>query len=128
MTREEAIEVLQEKIDNRPLFKDEREAFELAIFSLSAPNDAIKTDNEVIDLISRAEALETIHKSKTKECARWGIQELPSVSAERSGEWIERINYGMTCSVCGAYFDYCDNNTEMFFYCPSCGAKMKGGK
>ena len=36
MTREEAIQVLQEKIDNRPLFKDEREAFMVAIEALSA--------------------------------------------------------------------------------------------
>lgn len=34
MTRGEAIKVLREKIDDRPLFKDEREAFELAIKAL----------------------------------------------------------------------------------------------
>ena len=34
MTRDEAIQVLQDKIDNRPLFKDEREAFEIAIEAL----------------------------------------------------------------------------------------------
>lgn len=36
MTREEAIQVFQDKIDNRPLFKDEREAFDMAIEALSA--------------------------------------------------------------------------------------------
>lgn len=36
MTREKAIQVLQEKIDNSPLFKDEREAYDMAIEALSA--------------------------------------------------------------------------------------------
>jgi len=55
MTREEAIKVLQEKIDDSPLFKDEREAFAVAIEALSAPQT---------DLISRAEAVKAIRKCK----------------------------------------------------------------
>lgn len=34
MTREEAIQVLQEKIDNSALFKEEREAYDMAIEAL----------------------------------------------------------------------------------------------
>ena len=42
MDRQEAIQVLQEKIDNSALFKDEREAYNMAIEALSAePNKAV---------------------------------------------------------------------------------------
>ena len=60
MTREEAIQVLQEKIDDRPLFKDEREAFELAIEALSESNVQNLHNG---DLISRADAIEAVKHS-----------------------------------------------------------------
>ena len=67
------------------------------------------------------------------------IQGLPSVSAERVGEWVEKEKHededthitewqSARCSLCGKYL----TTPFMYYftdypYCPSCGAKMKGG-
>ncbi len=42
------------------------------------------------------------------------------------GEWIEHEDE-MECPQCGYFWNYCDNDTERFNYCPNCGAKMDGG-
>jgi hypothetical protein len=41
------------------------------------------------------------------------------------GEWIEHEDE-MECPQCGYFWNYCDNDTERFNYCPNCGAKMEG--
>ena len=40
------------------------------------------------------------------------------------GEWVEH-EYEMECPQCGYFWNYCDNDTERFNYCPNCGAKME---
>jgi predicted amidophosphoribosyltransferase len=40
------------------------------------------------------------------------------------GEWIEHEDE-MECPQCGYFWNYCDNDTERFNYCPNCGAKME---
>ncbi len=40
------------------------------------------------------------------------------------GEWVEHLD-DMECSVCGAKWGYCDNDTYKFDFCPNCGAKME---
>ena len=43
----------------------------------------------------------------------------------RQGHWIDAPALSeTTCSVCGKTWNCCDNNTEDFFFCPACGAKM----
>lgn len=39
------------------------------------------------------------------------------------GQWLDDVDY-MFCSICGVQWNYCDNDTETFNYCPYCGAKM----
>lgn len=41
------------------------------------------------------------------------------------GEWVEDID-DMKCSVCKERWNYCDNDTYRFVFCPNCGAKMDG--
>lgn len=41
------------------------------------------------------------------------------------GRWLDNEDY-MFCSICGIQWNYCDNDTETFNYCPNCGAKMDG--
>ena len=43
---------------------------------------------------------------------------------EVRGEWVEH-EYEMECPQCGCFWNYCDNDTERFNYCPNCGAKME---
>ena len=45
--------------------------------------------------------------------------------AVKHGHWKD-FKYDCQCSVCGMQFDYNDYCTEVFNYCPSCGAKMDG--
>ena len=40
------------------------------------------------------------------------------------GEWVEHEDE-MECPQCGYFWNYCDNDTERFNYCPNCGAKME---
>lgn len=42
------------------------------------------------------------------------------------GLWVEHLNE-MECSVCKRQWNYCDNDTNTFNFCPNCGAKMDGG-
>lgn len=96
-------------------------------------NDAVKTHNDAIDLISRADAIEAIRTLQTfklfegddmilidKSEVQTELMALPS--ADRTGEWIEEDEYGdlLVCSECGFANDYKDD------YCPSCKARMKG--
>ena len=59
------------------------------------------------------------------------IKAAPTVDAEpvRHGEWVQKkhrifgLPYDYICSVCG-----CDYALAEYKYCPSCGARMDGGK
>ena len=42
------------------------------------------------------------------------------------GRWVEHLDE-MECSVCKRQWNYCDNDTNTFNFCPNCGAKMDGG-
>ena len=42
------------------------------------------------------------------------------------GLWVEHLDE-MECSVCKRQWNYCDNDTNTFNFCPNCGAKMDGG-
>ncbi len=42
------------------------------------------------------------------------------------GLWVEHLDE-MECSVCKRHWNYCDNDTNTFNFCPNCGAKMDGG-
>jgi rubrerythrin len=54
------------------------------------------------------------------------ISNYPTVGAAPvvRGEWIEHEDE-MECPQCGYFWNYCDNDTERFNYCPNCGAKME---
>ena len=92
------------------------------------------------DLISRAEA----HKAICRLCSDYerceynigktcyrareqnAIDKVPSVSAERVGEWI-RVGHDIwECSIC--HQDVMTKDIECYNYCHRCGAEMKGGK
>ena len=146
MTREEAIQVIRVEIE--PLSYRQAEALDMAISALSA-----ETDN-----ISRAAATDAI-KAEAKEWdtyfrvseddEEYGhyigylhglnrgksiIKELPSVSAERVGEW--QVNAwelnlkAMPPSKATAWrCSECRYRTEITHtYCPNCGARMENTK
>lgn len=53
-----------------------------------------------------------------------GFAEATQRLESKHGEWIDYVNSHCECSVCHAEFNYFDNCTECFNYCPHCGAKM----
>lgn len=66
-------------------------------------------------------------------CAGWNglirlLEKAPTVDAVpvMHGEWVEYLDE-MECSVCKRQWNYCDNDTNTFNFCPHCGAKMDGG-
>ena len=56
--------------------------------------------------------------------AQGHIEELQAQLPKR-GEWIDYENSHCECSVCHMWFNYFDNCTELFNFCPNCGAKME---
>ena len=80
------------------------------------------------DLIRRQDAIDAIAKSYRYESERMtALQNVPAVEAVPvvHGEWIKEEGAFFPtykCSVCRA-----KHGAIWFKYCPSCGAKMKGG-
>ena len=56
------------------------------------------------------------------------ISDMPAadVAPVVHGRWVEHLDE-MECSVCKRQWNYCDNDTNTFNFCPNCGAKMDGG-
>ena len=51
------------------------------------------------------------------------VKEAADVAPVRHGRWLDAEDY-MFCSKCGKQWNYCDNDTHEFSYCPNCGARM----
>lgn len=136
MTREEAIKVFS--VTKEAIQKNEQEIFDrqdiplidMAISALEREEKWLTDlyNNEPSDLISRADLLRVVQAPCNAD-GEWSTEEvvatidiMPSVSAERVGEW-KIDEYGIYhCPFCQAI-----NNTVYKSYCPNCGAKMKGG-
>ena len=107
---------------------------------LKNPCDSLLTDDSAeckeqkskLDLISRAKVLNVVQNADDGnipyEVIKDIIQGLPSVSAERVGEWLQSpIKSDMWhCSSCGS--PLMTDDIEETHYCPNCGARMKGGE
>jgi len=54
------------------------------------------------------------------------VMDAPTIEAAPvvRGKWIEHEDE-MECPQCGYFWNYCDNDTERFNFCPNCGAKME---
>lgn len=63
------------------------------------------------------------------DCIASEISGLPAadVAPVVHGQWLDNMDY-MFCSKCGMRWNYCDNDTQDFKYCPNCVAKMDGDK
>ena len=53
-------------------------------------------------------------------------QTAADVSPVVHGRWVEHFDE-MECPVCKRQWNYCDNDTNTFNFCPNCGAKMDRG-
>ena len=51
------------------------------------------------------------------------IDKMPTVDPVKHGHWIEKDDE-CECPFCGKAWNYIDNCTETFNYCPHCGTKM----
>ena len=67
------------------------------------------------------------YMAQLNECTAFKhlIADFPSadISPVRHGRWMDNEDY-MFCSCCGMQWNYCDNYTQDFHYCPNCGCKM----
>lgn len=79
------------------------------------------------EYINRQEAKSLLH-IEYAYAAEQLLDEIPAadVAPVVHGHWAEATDE-MECSVCGARWNYCDNDTHTFNFCPNCGAKMDGG-
>ena len=58
------------------------------------------------------------------------LERQPTISPDSirpKGWWIEDED-DMTCPNCGKVWNYCDNDTHDFDFCPKCGADMREDK
>ena len=149
MTREEAIRHIGDviNIENNSIkpiviFEQEKEALYMAIEALqnlSKPNNELKGS----DLISRQDALAEFQDGRDVYDIMESIEELPSAPDSRQrGEWVrlEReenvydlhgvptwgVNY--MCDKCGFITTAIQDHFGQYRWCPSCGARMKGGE
>lgn len=77
--------------------------------------------------IARLTALEIGNPCATMTDAKRQIADTRAadVAPVVHGRWIDAPALSeTTCSVCRKTWNCCDNNTEEFFFCPACGAKM----
>ena len=127
MTREEAIRRLKNmawlygSVEREPHI----EAIDMAIEALSA--EAVKVayicDGRKCDK-DCSECFRTLDIEHARDFKRMGDTYYQQGSAD--GEWIDSGEYPWSkCNKCG-YTITCYQEEE-FRYCPSCGAKMKGG-
>lgn len=100
------------------------------------PSVSTEKPNRCGDAISRQAAIDAVEKTKSamasdgeiyvaKINAEMNIQQLPSVSTEKTGRW-EKLSVCYGCSECSL----CTNihGIRDFKYCPNCGAKMEVGE
>lgn len=87
------------------------------------------TKEEAIRILSTRDAHGVLcgYTSGVTEALDMAIEAL---SAERTGEWIDKGEYA-ECSMCGAHsgtqFDGVEPIPLKTNYCPNCGARMLGG-
>ena len=62
-------------------------------------------------------------KEEIIETAVKDIMEYIEAEPMKHGHWIEKDDE-CECPFCGKAWNYIDNCTETFDYCPNCGAKM----
>ena len=95
---------------------------------LALPSADARIGDYPNDLISRSALMEYCSNQKSKSIDNNDIARFPSADAVQ-GEWIygtdpitgEKDCMAWTCSLCGGKYPWQPN------YCPSCGARMKGG-
>lgn len=154
MTKEEAIKILKECRESKLKYtfitlNEYQAATDMAIQALEQQDktekllsvgvlkdcESCKAQKPCTDAISRQAVIDAIEKTKSamttdgeiyvaKINAEMNIQQLSSVSTEKTGRW-EKHSYfkdAYICSVCntGGNMVYKD-----FKYCPNCGAKME---
>ena len=80
------------------------------------------------EYISREAALMKLMQDGCSAKNLQSISDMPSadVAPVVHGLWVEHLDE-MECSVCKRQWNYCDNDTNTFNFCPNCGAKMDGG-
>ena len=135
MTREEAIEILNNVSFFAPSEINVDKALDMAISALSKVDNA---ENPKCDLISRADAIEAACKAVCEddvsifpECDQikycdeiQALLALPSADAVQ-GEWI-RVGHDIyECSLC--HQNVMTKDIDCYSYCHRCGARMKGG-
>ena len=130
MTREEAKNIISQMIKDEEGFLSDNtvEAHKMAIQALSQePCDDAISRILVRMWNCRGKHTTSIDKVKMEQIIH---EELPSVT-QKSGEWIMSDDglYRPICDKCGAhpwkgYIPTVEEATEVFKYCPNCGAKM----
>ena len=88
--------------------------------------DAISKQT-VLDTISELNAISFYEAQEdSKECyyaIKQAIKDLSPVKQEPTGHWIEKMD-ACECPYCHKAWDYYDNDTEDFDYCPKCGKRL----
>ena len=80
----------------------------------------------ILEAMSRSTDCECIKKRLEKAAKRVSAIPAADVAPVVHARWAEHLDE-MECSVCKRQWNYCDNDTNTFNFCPNCGAKMDGG-
>ena len=89
------------------------------------------TREEAIKILKAIRVYECYPKSASEETKEAIDMAIGALSAERTGEWIDKGEYA-ECSMCGAHsgtqFDGVEPVPRKTSFCPDCGADMRREK
>lgn len=126
MAKQEAIEMAIKALEQEPIFFPPCQDCNIKMDKIRMAYDKLQKKEPCEDAISRQAAIDALTKtSGIRGDALKSLYDLPSVSTEKTGWWIEHEHDGIShieCSGCSTWFlrMYLTRNS----YCPNCGRKM----
>ena len=127
MTRDEAIETLEEMIEWGDSYEVDYDACKIAIEALrQEPCDDAISREAALDVIAETDVTNGTEPVFTGKQVQALIRDLPSVRPIRlRGHWIlDETDNSITCDKCGCLIWANDISNGEAYYCPNCGAKM----
>lgn len=127
MTTDEVIEVEKGLAEREQVIADN--------YNIDIREKLRKRSNDPFDVKANMDYCDRLYSHHLREAERHqqiveDLEELQDLK-RKSGKWIDvQLGQGgyCECPFCGSEWDFCDNDTHRFEYCPRCGADLREKK